>query len=179
MCSSDLEKIVSLAPNTTEILYFLGAEERIVGRTTYCTYPLSMAEIPAVGDTFNPNIEAIIELEPDLVVASTHISEEVINKLREVGVTVAFLNEQESFEGTYSAIANIGKLIGEETLAQQVIAEMQGKIDDTVTKIAALPKTEDMPKVYYTMGFGEGDFTAGGDTFIGEMITLEIGRAHV
>lgn len=166
------EKIVSLAPSTTEILYFLGVEGNIVGRTDYCTYPETINDVASVGGTSNPNIEAIVALQPDLVVASTHVSEEVIGKLREVNIPVAFLNEQESFEGTYSAIKNIGELVGETENAEKVVEEMKAKIDGTIEKIKAVSEGKEKPKVYYTIGFGESDFTAGGDTFIGEIINL-------
>lgn len=165
------EKIVSLAPSTTEILYFLGVEDKIVGRTNYCSFPESMEAVPSVGKTSDPNIEAIVELAPDLIVASTHVSNEVITKLREVGLNVAFLNEQDGFEGTYSAITNIGALIGEEEAAEAVIVDMKQKVEDVITKVNALGK-ENKPKVYYAVGYGEKDSTAGGTTFIGEIITL-------
>ncbi|MGL4345048.1 MAG: ABC transporter substrate-binding protein [Cellulosilyticaceae bacterium] len=165
------EKIVSLAPSTTEILYFLGVEDHIVGRTKYCTFPETISEVTSVGGTSNPNVEEIVALQPDLVVASTHVSEDVINKLREVGIAVAFLNEQEGFEGTYSAIEAIGKLVGASDVAEQVVADMKQKVADTVAKVEALGDKE-KPKVYYTIGFGESDFSAGGNTFIGEIITL-------
>lgn len=170
------EKIVSLAPSTTEILYFLGVEKNIVGRTDYCTFPETISSVTSVGGTSDPNIEAIVALNPDLVVASTHVSEEVLNKLREVGINVAFLNEQENFEGTYSAIQTIGKLVGESEKADEVVAEMKQKIQATIEKITAASEGKTAPKVYYTIGFGEGDYTAGGDTFIGEMITLAGGE---
>lgn len=165
------ERIVSLAPSTTEILYFLGLEDKIVGRTKYCNYPESIADVPEVGGTSNPNVETIIDLNPDLVVGATHVSDEVIGKLREVGVTVIFLNENENFEGTYSAIEKLGMLTGTEEKATEVINEMKQKVADLETAIAALNLTK-QPKVYYSTGFGEGDYGAGGDTFIGEIITL-------
>lgn len=165
------EKIVSLAPSTTEILYFLGLEDKIVGRTKYCNFPETLESVTSVGGTSNPNIEAIIDLAPDLVVASTHVSEEIIAKLRETGVTVTFLNEQDGFEGTYSAIKNLGLLTGTEEAAEKVIDEMKAKVEEAVSKVEALNK-ENKPKVYYAVGFGEYDSTAGGDTFIGEIINL-------
>ncbi|MGL4736154.1 MAG: ABC transporter substrate-binding protein, partial [Cellulosilyticaceae bacterium] len=166
------EKIVSLAPSTTEILYFLGVEDHIVGRTDFCTFPESISSVASVGGTSDPNIEAIVALSPDLVVASTHVSEEVLTKLREVGINVAFLNEQENFEGTYSAIQNIGKLVGESAKADEVVAQMKEKVEATIEKVKVASEGKAVPKVYYTIGFGEGDYSAGGDTFIGEMITL-------
>lgn len=173
--TSEPQRIVSMAPSTTEILAALGVEDKIVGRTKYCNYPESIEAVESVGGTSDPNVETIIALEPDLVVGSTHVSEEVINKLREVGIPVVFLNEQEGFEGTYSAITSIGELIGAPDKAAEVIASMQKTVTDITEKVNALNKTE-KPKVYYMVGYGESDFTAGGDTFISEIINLAGGE---
>ena len=94
-----------------------------------------------------------------------------MDKLREMGIKLAFLNEQESFEGTFAAIDKVGKLVNREAEATDIVVGMQNKIDDTVEAVEALGKTE-KPKVYYMVGYGQQDFTAGGDTFIGEIINL-------
>lgn len=173
--TSKPERIVSMAPSTTEILAAVGVEDKIVGRTNYCNYPESIEDVTAVGGTRDPNVETIISLEPDLVVGSTHVSEEVINKLREVGINVVFLNEQEGFDGTYSAITAIGELVGEPEKAAEVVADMQKTVADITEKVNALNKTE-KPKVYYMVGYGEKDSTAGGNTFISEIINLAGGK---
>lgn len=169
------QKIVSLAPSTTEILGALGVTDKIVGRTSYCNYPNEVLDVQEVGGTSNPNVEAIVALQPDLVVASTHVSEEVISKLRELNIPVAFLNEQENFEGTYSAIENIGLLTGRTKEAKDVVEGMKAKIESTLEKVNALNKT-DKPNVYYALWYGDSDSTAGGNTFIGEMIELAGGH---
>ncbi|MEE1072670.1 MAG: helical backbone metal receptor, partial [Cellulosilyticum sp.] len=164
--SSEPQRIVSLAPGITEILYYLGIEDKIVGRTDYCNFPENIKEVPSVGDSNNFNLEAIIALEPDLVIGATYIPQDTMDKLREMGIKLAFLNEQESFEGTFAAIDKVGKLVNREAEATDIVVGMQNKIDDTVEAVEALGKTE-KPKVYYMVGYGQQDFTAGGDTFIG------------
>src|SRR5205814_810512 len=64
-------RIVSLVPSVTEILYALGAEERLVGVTDFCDYPPAARQRPSVGGMVNPNLEAIVALKPDLVIATT------------------------------------------------------------------------------------------------------------
>ncbi len=164
-------KVVSLAPNATEIIAALGAEDKLVGRTAYCNYPESVMSLPEIGGTYDPNVELIISLEPDLVVASGHAPEEAITKLREVGITVAYLKEDENFEGTYSTIEKIALILGKEDEAKVVIDEMKTKIADVKAEVAAL-NLEKLPTVYYATSYGESDFGAGGDTFIGEIIEL-------
>ena len=103
-------------------------------------------------------------------------SEDVIRKLREVGIPVAFLNEQENFEGTYAAIEAIGLLVGRSEEAAKVVGEMQNKITATIEKVEAVTVDTTLPKVYYMMWYGDSDSTAGGNTFIGEMIRLAGGQ---
>lgn len=168
------ERIVSLAPSTTEIVAALGAEDKLVGRTKYCNYPETITKLPEVGGTMDPNVEKIIELQPDLVVGSTHVSQEVIDKLREVGIATVFVNEQQDFDGTYSAIEKVGQLIGEEDKATEVVAAMKKKVEETTKKVEEVASGEKL-KVYYCIGYGDYDSTAGGDTFIGEIINLSGG----
>ena len=164
-------KIVSLAPSATEIIAAIGAEDKLVGRTAYCNYPESITALPEVGGTSDPNVETIVSLEPDLVIGAGHAPEEVITKLREVGIPVAFLKEDEDFEGTYSAIEKIGMLTGKTEEATKVIDEMKTKVEKVDTDIKAL-NLEVIPKVYYATGYGESDYGAGGDTFIGQIINI-------
>lgn len=174
--NAEPQRIVSLAPSTTEILYFIGAEDKIVGKTKYCDYPESIQDVESVGGTSDPNVETVIALEPDLVLASTHVSEEVISKLREVGIPVAFLNEQENFEGTYSAITKAGLLVGKSEEAEAVVADMEARVAAVAERIAKATESAELPKVYYMMWHGDSDSTAGGDTFIGEIIRLAGGE---
>ena len=168
------ERIVSMAPSTTEIVAALGGEDRLVGRTKYCNYPESVNVLPEIGGTKDPNVEKIIELQPDLVVGSTHVAQEVIEKLREVGIPTVFVNEQENFEGTYSAIEKVGQLIGEEDNAKKIVDGMKKKVEETAKKVQEV-SSDDKLKVYYCIGYGDYDSTAGGDTFIGEIINLSGG----
>ena len=164
-------KIVSLAPSTTEIIAAIGAGDKLVGRTSFCNYPESITALPEVGGTMDPSVEAIVALEPDLVVGAGHAPEEVVTKLREVGIQVAFLKEDENFEGTYSTIEKLGLLTGKDEEAKKVIDEMKAKVEKVDTDIKAL-NLEQIPKVYYATGYGDGDWGAGGDTYIGEIINL-------
>src|SRR5439155_1506554 len=80
-------RIVSLVPSVTEILYALGAEERLVGVTDFCDYPPAARQRPSVGGMVNPNLEAIVALKPDLVIATTEGNgEETFAQLRRLGI---------------------------------------------------------------------------------------------
>lgn len=82
------EKIVSMGPNMTEILYAIGAGDKLVGRTDYCDYPAAVSEVESVGSISNADIEKILSLEPDLVLASTHFSDDAVKQLDDAGVPV-------------------------------------------------------------------------------------------
>lgn len=166
------QRIVSLAPSTTEILGALGVSDKLVGRTRYCDFPPEVLDAEEVGGTSDPNIETIVALNPDLVVASTHVPDEIISKLRELNIPIAFLNEQENFEGTYSAIENIGLLVGRTEEAKEVVNNMKTTIEGVIERINQLGEDTVAPRVYYALWAGDSDSTATGDTFIGEMIEL-------
>ncbi len=160
------DRVVSCAPNLTEMMYDLEAGELLVGRSDYCDYPMEALELPSVGAIDNPNLETIISLEPDLVIATT-FTDEGIDKLNSAGITVLVIKDEQDVEGVYNMITELGKAIGKDDVAKKRIAEMQETIGTVEDKIAGLDK----PTVYYVIGYGEyGDYTAGGDTFVGGML---------
>lgn len=170
---SEPMKVVSMAPNITEMMYQLGLESKLVGRTDYCDYPKQVSSIESVGTLREPDIEKIISLEPDVVIASTHFSEEANKKLVDLGVKVVVLYDEFEIEGVYSIIASMGTILNANETAAAVVHDMNKTITEVKSRIEGLHK----PSVYYVVGYGEyGDYTAGGDTFIGQMLSLAGGN---
>jgi iron complex transport system substrate-binding protein len=166
---SEPEKVVSMAPNITETIYQLGIESKLVGRTDYCDYPEEALSIGSVGTMRSPDIEKIISLEPDVVIASTHFSEEANKQLTDLGVKVVVLYEEYEIDGVYPIIETMGTIFNVNEAATMAVNDMKTSISETKTRIEGL----DNPDVYYVVGYGEyGDYTAGGDTFVGQMITM-------
>ena len=164
---SEPQKIVSVAPNLTELVYELGAGDLLVGRSDYCDYPKEVSEVESVGTITTPDIEKLISLEPDLVLISTHFDEENKKKLTELNTPVLMLYEEDSIEGVYEMIETLGAALNRGTQAQACVSRMQ----ETVAEAEEQVKGLEMPTVYYVVGYGEyGDYTAGGDTFAGKMI---------
>jgi len=162
-------KVVSMAPNITEMIYQLGLEDRLIGRTTYCDYPEEVSAVEEVGTLREPNIEKIISMEPDVVIASTHFSEESEKQLTDLGVKVVILYEEKKIDGVYTMIETMGRMFNVNEAATETIQEMESSINETKAAVDGL----EAPSVYYVVGFGEyGDYTAGGDTFVGELIAL-------
>ena len=163
------EKIISVAPNITEMLYEMGARDKLIARTDYCDYPEQCLELESIGSLYTPDIEKMISLQPDVVLASTHFTEDTETKLTSAGIPVQVLYEETSFEGVYDMIKTLGDLVNCEAEAERMVSDMKEKIQTVTDKVAGLEK----PTVYYVVSFGEGgEFTATGETFIHEMITL-------
>lgn len=170
---SEPKRIISLAPAITEIVYALGKGDNLIARTDYCDYPEEVANIESIGEIMDPNIEKIVELEPDIAIASAHFQKETLEKLEEAGIKVVILYEEESFEGAYFVIEQVGKVINAQKEAEQIVADMKATVEEVVQKVEG----RERPSVYYVVGFGEwGDYTAGGDTFIGQLIEMAGGK---
>lgn len=157
------QRIVSVAPNLTELVYKLGAGDKLVGRSDYCDYPAEAANVESVGTITGPDIEKIISLDPDLVIVSTHFDEANTEKLAEADIQVLTLYDQGNVDGVYTVIDILGQALNKNEEANACVEEMKTTIADVESKVKDLEK----PTVYYVVGYGEyGDYTAGGDTFI-------------
>jgi len=167
------ERLVSVAPNLTEIIYALEGEDLLVGRSDYCDYPQEVGGLPSVGALKEPNIEKIISLNPDLVLASSHFPQSASEALEALDIPIAILQQEESLEGVYKVLGQMGQILNKQVQAQTLITEMKEKISQVQKRVKGAP-----PKgVYYVISYGQyGDFTAGGDTFIGNLITLAGGE---
>lgn len=162
-------KIVSMAPNVTEMIFALGAEDKLVGRTDYCDYPEEALAIESVGTLMTPDIEKIISLEPDVVIASTHFSEESEQQLKDLGINVIVLYEEMDMDGVYGMINTLSDVVNKKEAGQTIVTEMQVSVEETLAAVAGL----ESKSVYYVVGFGEyGDYTAGGNTFLGQLLTM-------
>ncbi len=166
-------RVVSAAPSVTETIFALGMDDILIGRTDYCDYPAEAQDVPSIGSLREPDIEAIAELDPDIVIASTHFTKESLDKLTTLSIPVVVLADQDSFEGAYRTIEDIARLIGAEIEGERIITDMRTTVDYVKDAV----KGKDRPSVYYVIGFGEyGDFTAGGDTFISQIIAMAGGN---
>jgi len=163
------EKIISLAPSSTEILFALGLGNRVAGVTQYCNYPPEAQEKPKIGGfsetDIDVSIEQIVAIEPDLIVATeTHLSQ-VIPKLEQFAPETAILvllTQTESFDVVFEAINLVGKCTDTEDRAAQLVAEMKDRIKAVTDKTDNLPES-DRPKVLYIV-WHEPIFAIGGGT---------------
>lgn len=162
------KNVVSIAPNITEIIYAIGAGSKLVGRTDYCDYPEEAKKVKSIGGLTDPNIEKIVELKPDLVIASTHFKPEVEKKLKDMGIKVAVIYSETNFDSVYKNISDIGLLLNVKQGSDKVVSDMKTKIDMVQSKVKNLNK----PSLFYFVSYGKSLNTAGKDTFIGKMIEM-------
>ncbi|WP_298786037.1 ABC transporter substrate-binding protein [uncultured Marinococcus sp.] len=163
------EDIVSLIPSNTEIVYELGALDRIEARTDADTYPEEVTDIESVGSGLEPNIEEIIAMEPDVVLAHASSGiEDSLSQVEEAGIPVVTVPDAQSFEAVYDSIELIGSTIGEEEEAAEVIDDMKEDVSDVKE---ATEEADASPQVYVEVGASPDLYTAGSGTFIDEMLT--------
>lgn len=160
--------IVSLSPNVTETLYALGVGEFVVGRTDYCTYPSEALELPSIGTLYNPSLEKLISLQPDLAISSAFVGEDLLQSLVDAGIEVMNLDQQENFAGTYALIREIAQRVDRASEAEMMILTMQNQTKEIMEKA----RTMESKRVYLMLDFGSFDSTATGDTYIGEMLEM-------
>lgn len=123
------ESIVSLAPVDTEILFALGVGDSVTGRTDYCNYPEEAADVDSIGTYMEPNMELILSKSPDLVVASGFIDDNIRQQLEENG-TAIFITNASDLESTEKNIETLGKLIGHDAEAEEVVKNMEDEWTD-------------------------------------------------
>lgn len=165
--SSDL-RIVSLAPGMTELVYALDCGDCLVGRTDYCDYPAECLNVPSIGDSWMPNVELIVSKQPTVVLVSSLTDPNYITKMENAGLNVQRIVFEESLEGTYEMIKQVGKAIGKEKEALKLAKDSENRIEN-IKKITSKAKTK--KSCLYVIGWGEfGDWVATGDTFINGII---------
>jgi iron complex transport system substrate-binding protein len=140
------QRIISLAPSNTEILFALGLGDRLVGVTEYCDYPPEALDKEKIGGFSTPDIEKVIALQPDLILAGSIHAKEVIPALEERGLTV-FALVPENLEGILKNIEVVGKITGKEKEAFELITQLKERIEAISDKTERL-KTQERPRVY-------------------------------
>jgi len=162
------ERIISLAPSNTEILFALGLGDKVVGVTSWCDYPLEALDKEQVGEYDTPDIEKIVALNPDLILVSYGTSMEVINSMVGWELTV-FGIKSTDLDDVLNDIRTIGEITDTEIEAQALTSEMASRIQAVTDQTVQL---EGKPKVFYIVWGDESSalWTAGSGTFIHELI---------
>ena len=165
--STPPRRIISLAPNITEILFALGLGEKVVGVTAYCDYPDEAKNKARIGDTIHPDLERLVAMRPDLVVVSTASQlESLAGKLGELSIPVYVTNPRTVREVAASILA-LGEVTGATARATEIATEMERRISAVESRVKSLPRL----KVLYVLQTAPL-ITAGRNTFINDLIDL-------
>ncbi len=174
------ERIISLAPSATEILFALGVGDKVVGVTDYCDYPeelvdkIDTGKIQKVGAPFPGfNLETIVDLEPDVVFAIGATVPDYVYDLDELGIPAIVLNAKD-IDGISHDIEVVGEVIGKEEEAEVLVADLGDDIDEIVAKVSGAS----IPSVFYGADVSTPSvpWTAGSGTFIDAFITMAGGQ---
>ena len=174
----EVNTIISTAPSNTEVLVALGLADKLVAVDKYSADVEGVSEdIPKI-DFRNPDAEAIISLNPDIVIASGHNKagdEDPFALIKEAGIPVAYIPSSYSIDGIYGDIEFIANLTGTEKEGEELINSMK----EDVESIKAIGDTiTDKKSVYFEIGAGSGLYTFGNETFLNEMIET-IGATNI
>jgi iron complex transport system substrate-binding protein len=161
------QRIVSTSPSETEILFALGLGDRIVAVSDYDNYPAEALDKPKIGGTWDPNEEAILAMEPDLVIGGISMKPEIAERLRSLGLVLYKANPG-TLEEALDTILQIGMLTGMRDAAEELVAAMREDLR-RVTEAAATVPEEKKVKVY--LEFAPG-WTVGKGEYLDEMIRL-------
>ena len=160
-----IDRIVSLAPNLTEIVYAVGAGDRLVGRTKYCDYPAEAKQVAEVGDTMTPSVERIIALKPQIVLVSTASQLEAFTRqLGEQGVAV-YITRPESFDDVFRSIQDLGDLFGDHEQAQALVSQLRQRTEAVGNAVSKSPPV----RVFYQVS-GEPLYTIGHEAYLTDLI---------
>jgi len=161
------QRIISLGPAITEELYILGAEDRLIGCTVYCQRPPEAKNKEKVGTAIEVNLEKIVSLRPDLVLATSLTDPDAKEKLKNLGIKTVTFPAAKDFNEICGQFQELGRIVGREKQAAEVAALARKRVDSLGKRIKGLKR----PKVFIQVG-AKPLVTATGDSFINDSIEL-------
>lgn len=167
------QKIISLAPSNTELLFAVGAGSQVIAREEFSNYPQEAQALPSVGGSMGKyDTEKMVSLQPDLVLASPLTAPETLQALKDLGFTLVVVPNPITLEDMYANIELVGKITGHENEAQELVASLK---DRQQKILAVVAKASSKPKVFYELDASQDPakpWTSGPGTFIDQLITL-------
>jgi len=176
-CSkTDKPKIVSCSSTLTEIVYEIGGGEQVIGATSFCFFPEKVMQdkasgrVKVVGDFMTMDFARIDSLKPDLILTDTNMQRQIADSLRKMGYKVLHY-EPKSLDDVLACIADLGKEIGQEKMATQIVNGMKSDIAAIRARTETLPKT----KVYMEINH-MGPWTVGNESPLEDLIEIAGGE---
>ncbi len=172
MLPEDPKRIVSMAPNVTEMLFALGLGEKLVGVTRYCDYPAEALALPKIGGMLDPDFEAIVAARPDLVVGVLGGADSRIGKQLDVAKIPYFFVQMDTIEQTFAGLVHIGRVAGDAGAGQQAADTLRQKLAEISGKVAGVGASGEAPKTVLMVYDHEPVVAAGPGTFSHELIEM-------
>lgn len=167
-----IERFVSLAPNLTEIAFAIGADDRLVGNTTFCNYPEKAKSITKVGDTLQPSIERVLALRPQLVLVSTASQLQAFTAQLEQHGIALYINDPQSLEDVLLSITNLGDVLNQSAAASELVRQLRARTEAVERAVAGRPRV----RVFFQLS-GQPLYTAGKTSFVTNLIERAGGRS--
>lgn len=170
------QRVVSMAPSNTEILFAIGAGSQVVGRDEFSDYPADATRLPSIGGSYGEyNNEAIVNLKPDLILASELNTAEQVQALEALGLKVYLLSNPTDLDGMYKNLEIVGKLTGHEADAAELVQSLKSRVAAVEEK---LKNVSEQPLVFYELDSTDPNapYTAGSGTFIDTLLSMAKGR---
>lgn len=161
------QRIISLAPSNTEILFALGLGDKVVGVTQYCDYPEAAKSKPRVAGYSTPALEKVVSLEPDLILADAIHEKTVLPALEKQGLTVIVMSAK-SLNTVLQDITLVGQIMGKSKAAARLVDGLSDRIEAVTAKTRNLTP-EERPKVLHVI-WHDPIWTMGSETFIDDLI---------
>jgi iron complex transport system substrate-binding protein len=163
--SQNVKKVISLAPSITENIYLLGAEDKLVGCTSYCKQAVSDG-VEQVGSTVDVNVEKIFALQPDLVLTMLMTKQQDVEAMKKLGLKVVVIPSPKSFDEICKQTLLIGKLVGAKDSAQKIIQQTKHTVDSLKQKCSVI---QNHSKIFFQLG-ANPIFTVLENTFMNDYI---------
>lgn len=163
--SSSYQRIVSLGPPVTEQLFLLGVGDRVVGVTLYCERPKEATQKTKIGTVLQPDLEKVVGLKPDLVLATPLTNVKSVAALQQLGIKVLTIPSSKDFQGLCEQFIQLAKVVGKEEIAHRIVLEAQQRVN----RIMELPPLTPKPKVFVQLG-ANPLFTANKEYFVQDFI---------
>jgi len=171
----EVDRVVSLAPNLTEIVFALGDGNHLAGDTDFCDYPPEAVQKPHVGGPVNPSLEKIATLMPDLVLATKSINRrETVNALDHIGLPVYVTEDPHSVEEMIASVEHLGSALGIEKSAAVIAEDLRGRLSDLDHHLAGVA-----PRRVLFVVWTDPLISVGRDTFIADALRRAGGRSVV
>ncbi len=166
-------RVISFAPSLTEMVYAINCQDRLVGVTSWCSYPPEAKSKTVVGDYASPNWERMASLKPDLVILVGSEKSPMLSRLKAMGIPAAVFHS-ETADDILGDIKLLGKMLGGQAAADSLVFRLRLQMDSLSRSVASIP-SDQRPRVFAEIS--DRPLMTGGDqSFLGQLIAMAGGR---